>query len=133
LRFIKTITKDDHDDIIRIGMTLYNEQPNQHHVLIQIAMEQINILVDTELGKKLRMRLPHAALMKWELYENCGVYSLLYMGGNTEFYLVKKKYIHPLKTLNDMINIKLSVCGPSEMVSRLVEQIKNQISRKECL
>ena len=114
-------------------MTLYNDQPSQHHILIQIVMEQINVLVDLELGKKLRMRLPHAVLMKWEFFENCGVYSLLYMDGKTEFYLVEKKYIHPLNTLKDMINIKLSVSGPSDMASRLVEQIKNQISRKECL
>ena len=132
-RMIKTITRGDLEDIIRIGMTLYNEQPSQNHLLIQIAIEQINIMLDTEWGKKLRMVLAHAVLRKWELFENCGVYSLLYMNGKIEFYLVEKKYIHPLKILKEMINVKLSVSGPSEMASRLVEQIKDQIERKECL
>ena len=54
------------------------------------------------------------------------------MNGKTEFYLVEK-YIHPLKILKDMINLKLSVSGPSEMASRLVEQIKDQIERNDCL
>ena len=114
-------------------MTLYNEHPSQHHLLIQMALEQINIMLDTELGKKLRMILPHAVLRKWELFENCGVYSLLYMNGKIEFYLVEKKCIHPLKILKDMINLKLSVSSPSMMTSRLVEQIKDQIERKDCL
>ena len=124
---IKTVTRDDLEDVIRIGMTLYNEQPSQHHLLIQIAVEQINIMLDTEWGKKLRMVLPHAVLRKWELFENCGVYSLLYMDGKVEFYLVEKKYLHPLKILTDMINLKLFARRPSMMASRLVEQIKDQI------
>ena len=98
-----------------------------------MAVEQINIMLDTELGRKLRMILPHAVLRKWELFENCGVYSLLYLDGKIEFYIVEKKYIHPLKILKEMINLKLSVSGPSEMASRLVTQIKDQIERKECL
>ena len=55
------------------------------------------------------------------------------MNGKAEFYMVEKKYIHPLKILKDMINLKLSISGPSEMASRLVAQIKDQIERKECL
>ena len=90
-------------------------------------------MLDTEWGKKFRMILPHAVLRKWELLENCGVYSLLYMDGKTEFYLVEKKYTHPLKTLGDMLNLKLSANGPSEMAHRLVEQIKDQLARKDCL
>ena len=89
--------------------------------MIQLAVEQINIMLDTERGKKLRMILPHAILRNWELFENCGVYSLLYMNGKIEFYPVEKKYIHPLKILKDMTNLKISVSGPSEMASRLVE------------
>ena len=132
-RVIKIVTRDELEDIIRIGMTLYNEQPSKHHLMIRMAVEQINIMLDTEWGKKLRMLLPHAVLMKWELFENCGVYSLLYTDGKLEFYLVEKKYIHPFKILNDMISLKLSVSGPSMMASRLVAHIKDQIERKECL
>ena len=53
LRVINTITKDDLDDIIRIGMTMYNQQLDQYHLLIQMAIEQINIMLDTEWGKNL--------------------------------------------------------------------------------
>ena len=79
------------------------------------------------------MVLPHAVLTKWELFENCGVYSFLYMNGKLEFYPVENKYIHPFKILKDMISLKLSISGPSMIASRLVAQVKDQIERKECL
>ena len=83
-------------------------------------------MLETERGKNLRIRLPHAVLRKWELFENCGVYTLVYMDGKTEYYLVEKMYDHGLKVLGEMVNIKLSA-NKCMMALNLLELIKAQL------
>ena len=110
-------------------MRKYSQQQPEfiNSALIQMAMEQINIMLDTEWGKQLRMRMPHAVLRTWKLFENCGVYSLVYMDGKMEFYLVEKKYSHGLKTLREMLNIKLSA-NHCMMADDLLKKIKTQMA-----
>ena len=47
-RTIKTVSKDDVDDIIRISMKKYTEVQTRPFNILKMAMEQFNIMLDTE-------------------------------------------------------------------------------------
>ena len=46
LRTIKTITRDDLDDIIKVGMRKYDQAQTEPFILIKLDIEQINIMMD---------------------------------------------------------------------------------------
>ena len=74
------------------------------------------------------MRRPLSVLNTWELFENCGVYSLAYIDGKMEYYLVEQKYAHGLKTMGEMLHVKLSANGPPQMAHDLIEKIQHQMT-----
>ena len=45
-----------------------------------------------------------------------------------EFYLVEKKYSHGLKTIGEMLHVKLSANEASQMAYDLIEKIKHQMA-----
>ena len=94
-RTIKTVTRDDLDDIIEIGMKNYSQVNTGPFNILKMVMEQFNIMLDTEWGKELT-RSPFSVVKTWELFENCGLYSLTCVDARVEYYLVEKKYAHGL-------------------------------------
>jgi hypothetical protein len=127
LRVIKEISRDDLNDIISIGVKKYADLANIDVVLIKMAMEHLHVLLDTDIGKQLRERRPDTLIMRWELYENCGVYSLMFTDGHIEYYLVEKKYYFELVTLSEMLTVKLRAKKDSQMALQLIEKIKTQM------
>ena len=99
--------------------------------MIKMAMEHLHVLVDTNVGKQLRERRSDALIRAWELYENCGVFSLLFIDGHIEYYLVDKKYYFDLATLSEMLNIKLKAKKNSQMALQLLENIKLKAKKKQ--
>ena len=73
LRVMKIISRDDLDDIIRIGVQKYVVLDDIDNLMMKMAMEHLHVLLDTEVGKQLRERRPDALTRVWELFENCGV------------------------------------------------------------
>jgi hypothetical protein len=69
--------------------------------------------------------------MAWELFENCGVYSLVFTDGHIEYYLVEKKYYFELVTLSEMLNVKLKAKKDSQMALQLLEKIQTQMCTEE--
>lgn len=131
---IKNISRDDLVDIIQVGLNKYgvnqvDDFKKIDDVLIRIAMESIHVLMDTDQGQTLRARsIEGAKLRKWELFENCAVYSIMFTDGKMEYYFVEKTYAHTLVDLLQMQKVKLQVSGPSIMAFNLIEKIKAQIA-----
>ena len=130
-RMIKTISRDDLEDIIRIGQTKYPVLSDITDVGIKLAMESIHVMMDTADGKRLRMRKPGVLLLRWALHDNCGLYSLNFTDGHTEYYMVDKEYIFSELTLRDMISMKLARDRGSGLALKVIEGLRKQLSAFE--
>ena len=56
------ISRDDLNDIIRIGVQKYVVLDDIDNLMMKMAMEHLHVLLDTEVGKQLRERRPDALI-----------------------------------------------------------------------
>lgn len=88
-RIIKSVSKEDLEDMQSIGVDNYGKEKGKN-TAIDIAVEWLNIMFIPDF-------LPdrqdtYSLVWKWEIFDNCGVYSILKHDVIIKYYLVERIY-----------------------------------------
>ena len=123
-RIIKTANRDDLEDMFRIGVDKYNKQKGKD-IAIDMVVEWLNIMFIPDFVPD-RQDI-YSPIWKWELFDNCGVYSVLRRDAIIKYYLAEQKYNLGIRFLIDLFRVKLRAHKYSTLAFEVIKRLKTQL------
>ena len=122
--------RHDLNEMFEVGMQLYGDKVAQRggHDCIKIAMDYLYMMYAHEKVRFL-IDVEDQTVIRWMLYENCGVHSLTISNFRYEFYLCEKEYQHGPRSIRTMLDVKPIAHGMSELSKDTVRKIFRQRER----
>ena len=69
----------------------------------------------------------YSPVWKWEIFDNCGVYSVLNHDVTVKYYLAERKYKFGIRFMFDLFRAKLRAHKTSLLAIEIIERIKEQL------
>ncbi|GKC84634.1 hypothetical protein Tco_1140351 [Tanacetum coccineum] len=102
--FLKRLDRQDLNDLYRLVQERFQDNPLEGHDLL--LWGDLRMIFDPDEKGELWMNQMDWKLLRWKLYENCGVHTLFIDGTPMEIImLVKKKYPLVKELLEKMLNL----------------------------
>lgn len=124
---LKTITREELEDMHTASVNKYSDPQAAFNANV-IIMDYLNMMFQPEKSFSLSDGT-YSPIIKWILFESCGVYCLEKKNGSLEFYLVEKKYNHGMMKMREMLNVRVTVNSQPipRMAYNLLDKIFEQI------
>ncbi|GJU92207.1 hypothetical protein Tco_1304630 [Tanacetum coccineum] len=122
--FLRILDMQDLNDLYRLVLERFQDHPLEGHDLL--LWGDLRMLFDPDEKDELWMNQMDWKLLKWKLYESCGVRTLFMDGIPMEInMLVEKKYPLIKELLEKMLNLQLEAEKESTMAFELIKFIKS--------
>ncbi|GKB39358.1 hypothetical protein Tco_0884300 [Tanacetum coccineum] len=124
--FLRRLDRQDLNDLYRLVQERFQDHPLEGHDLL--LWGDLRMLFDPDEKDELWMNQLDWKLLKWKLYESCGVHTLFMDGTPMEInMLVEKKYPLIKELLEKMLNLQLEAEEESTMAFELIKFIKSML------
>ncbi|GJX26132.1 hypothetical protein Tco_0232428 [Tanacetum coccineum] len=124
--FLRRLDRQDLNDLYRLVQERFQDHPLEGHDLL--LWGDLRMLFDPDEKDELWMNQLDWKLLKWKLYESCGVHTLFMDGTPMEInMLVEKKYPLIKELLEKMLNLQLEAEEESTMAFKLIKFIKSML------
>ncbi|GKB14574.1 hypothetical protein Tco_0848497 [Tanacetum coccineum] len=124
--FLRILDRQDLNDLYRLVQERFQDHPLEGHDLL--LWGDLRMLFDLDEKDELWMNQLDWKLLKWKLYESCGVHTLFMDGTPMEInMLVEKKYPLIKELLEKMLNLQLEAEEESTMAFELIKFIKSML------
>ncbi|GJR86242.1 hypothetical protein Tco_0210253 [Tanacetum coccineum] len=124
--FLRRLDRQDLNDLYRLVQERFQDHPLEGHDLF--LWGDLRMLFDLDEKDELWMNQLNWKLLKWKLYESCGVHTLFMDGTPMEInMLVEKKYPLIKELLEKMLNLQLEAEEESTMAFELIKFIKSML------
>ncbi|GKB40328.1 hypothetical protein Tco_0885270 [Tanacetum coccineum] len=124
--FFRRLDMQDLTDLYRLVQERFQDHPLEGHDLL--LWGDLRMLFELDEKDELWMNQLDWKLLKWKLYESCGVHTLFMDGTPIEInMLVEKKYPLIKELLEKMLNLQLEAEDESTMAFELIKFIKSML------
>ncbi|GJS62921.1 putative ribonuclease H-like domain-containing protein [Tanacetum coccineum] len=121
---LRRLDMQDLNDLYSLVQERFQDHPLEGHDLL--LWGDLRMIFDPDEKDELWMNQLDWKLLKWKLYENCGVHTLFMDGTPMEInMLVEKKYPLIKELLEKMLNLQLEAEEESTMAFELIKFIKS--------
>ncbi|GJZ66393.1 putative reverse transcriptase domain-containing protein [Tanacetum coccineum] len=122
--FLRRLDRQDLNDLYRLVQERFQDHPLKGHNLL--LWGDLRMIFDPDEKNELWMNQLDWKLLRWKLYESCGVHTLFMDGTSMEInMLVEKKYPLVKELLEKMMNLQLEAEEESTMAFELIKFIKS--------
>ncbi|GJV03290.1 hypothetical protein Tco_1336859 [Tanacetum coccineum] len=122
--FLRRLDRQDLNDLYRLVQERFQDHPLEGHDLL--LWGDLRMIFDPDEKDELWMNQLDWKLLRWKLYESCGVHTLFMDGKPMEInMLVEKKYPLIKELLEKMLNLQLEAEEESTMAFELIKFIKS--------
>ncbi|GJR97964.1 hypothetical protein Tco_0270138 [Tanacetum coccineum] len=122
--FLRRLDRQDLNDLYRLVQERFQDHPLEGHDLL--LWGDLRMIFDPDEKDELWMNQLDWKLLRWKLYESCGVHTLFMDGKPMEInMLVEKKYPLVKELLEKMLNLQLQAEEESTMAFELIKFIKS--------
>ncbi|GJW66322.1 hypothetical protein Tco_0120746 [Tanacetum coccineum] len=122
--FLRRLDRQDLNDLYRLVQERFQDHPLEGHDLL--LWGDLRMIFDPDEKDELWMNQLDWKLLRWKLYESCGVHTLFMDGTPMEInMLVEKKYPLIKELLEKMLNLQLEAEEESTMAFKLIKFIKS--------
>ncbi|GKB52896.1 hypothetical protein Tco_0903649 [Tanacetum coccineum] len=124
--FLRRLDRQDLNDLYRLVQERFQDHPLKGHDLL--LWGDLRMLFDPDEKDELWMNQLDWKLLKWKLYESCGVHTLFMDGTPMDInMLVEKKYPLIKELLEKMLNLQLEAEKESTIAFELIKFIKSML------
>ncbi|GJX47424.1 hypothetical protein Tco_0272614 [Tanacetum coccineum] len=122
--FFRRLDRQDLNDIYRLVQERFQDHPLEGHDLLLLG--DLRMIFDPNEEDELWMNQLDWKLLRWKLYENCGVHTLFMDGTPMKInMLVEKKYPLIKELIEKMLNLLLEAEEESTIAFELIKFIKS--------
>ncbi|GJU39333.1 hypothetical protein Tco_1192290 [Tanacetum coccineum] len=122
--FLRRLDRQDLNDLYRLVQERFQDHPLEGHDLL--LWGDLRMIFDPDEKDKRWINQLDWKLLRWKLYENCGVHTLFMDGKPMEInMLVEKKYHLIKELLEKMLNLQLEAEEESTIAFELIKFIKS--------
>ena len=127
-RMVSIMGRDDLLEMFEVGRIKYANLKEFNHT--KLIMEYLKMMFAPEEDNAILDKF-FSPVVKWQVYENSGVYSVMKLNGRIEYYLVERKYNHGLSMMQSMMKRRPNACQGSTLAPELELKIARQIHELE--
>ncbi|GKD89100.1 hypothetical protein Tco_1364607 [Tanacetum coccineum] len=122
--FLRRLDRQDLNELYTLVHERFQDYPLEGHDLL--LWGDLRMIFDPDEKDELWMNQLDWKLLRWKLYESCGVHTLFMDGTSMEInMLVEKKYPLIKKLLKKVLNLQLEAEEESTMAFKLIKFIKS--------
>ncbi|GJW56779.1 putative ribonuclease H-like domain-containing protein [Tanacetum coccineum] len=126
--FLRRFDRKDLNDLYRLVQERFQDHPLEGHDLL--FWGDLRMIFDPYEKDELWMNQLDWKLLRWKLYESCGVHTLFMDGKSMEInMLAEKKYPLVKELLQKMLNLQLEAEEESTMAFELIKFIKSLLEK----
>ncbi|GKE20823.1 hypothetical protein Tco_1432335 [Tanacetum coccineum] len=122
--FFRRLDRQNLNDLYRLVQERFQDHPLEGHDLLLLG--DLRMIFDPNEEDELWMNQLDWKLLRWKLYENCGVHTLFMDGKPMKInMLVEKKYPLIKELIEKMLNLQLEAKEESTIAFELIKFIKS--------
>ncbi|GJW42607.1 hypothetical protein Tco_0071406 [Tanacetum coccineum] len=121
--FSRRLARQDLNDLYRLVQERFQDHPLEGHDLL--LWGDLRMIFNPDEKDELWMNQLVWKLLRWKLYENCGVHTLFIDGKPMKINMLLEKYPMIKELLEKMLNLQLEAEEESTMVFKLIKFIKS--------